>query len=112
MLGHTNDIINLLRRGSVFTLSSITEGVSLAILEAMASGLPVVATRVGGNPEVVVDGGTGLLVPVGNPEALAAALLDLWRDPVRRNLMGIAGRDRAEKYYNIKTMISSYESMY
>ena len=65
----------LLSRASLFVLSSLTEGISLTLLEAMARGLPIVATHVGGNPEVVEDGVTGLLVPPRDPAALAAAVL-------------------------------------
>jgi glycosyltransferase involved in cell wall biosynthesis len=112
LLGQVQDIPALLGRASLFALSSLTEGVSLAILEAMASGLPVVATRVGGNPEVVADGRTGLLVPAGDPAALAAALLDLWRDPARRRTMGAAGRERVDEVFNISSMIDSYQLIY
>ena len=71
--GQVRDVPALLARAGLFVLPSLTEGVSLTLLEAMACGLAVVATRVGGNPEVVVDGETGLLAPPGDPAALAAA---------------------------------------
>ncbi len=112
MLGQVRDVPTLLSRGSIFALSSLTEGLSIAILEAMASGLPVVATRVGGNPEVVSEGVTGILVPSGDPAALAGALLDLWRDPPKRRAMGAAGRERAEKYFAINSMVTNYENVY
>jgi glycosyltransferase involved in cell wall biosynthesis len=112
LLGQVRDIPSLLARGSVFTLPSLTEGVSLTLLEAMASGLPVVATRVGGNPEVVADGQTGLLVPAGDPVAMSEALLRLQRDPDRRRVMGEAGRRRAEEYFGIRQMMAAYEAMY
>ena len=79
-LGQVSDVPRLLERASLFVLSSISEGISLTLLEAMARGLPVVATRVGGNPEVVVDGVTGILVPPRNPQALAKAMLRLNAD--------------------------------
>jgi glycosyltransferase involved in cell wall biosynthesis len=111
-LGQVSDIPSLLSRASAFTLASLTEGVSLTILEAMAAGLPVVATRVGGNPEVVADEETGILVPSADPPALATALLRLWQNPELRRAMGAAGRKRAEKYFDVKRMVSRYEGLY
>jgi glycosyltransferase involved in cell wall biosynthesis len=78
----------------------------------MATGLPVVATRVGGNPEVVAEGQTGLLVPPADPAALAAALLELWRDPDRRRAMGRAGRARVEACFDVAKMVAAYENLY
>jgi glycosyltransferase involved in cell wall biosynthesis len=112
LLGEVQDVPGLLARGSVFALSSLTEGISLTIMEAMASGLPVVATRVGGNPEVVKDGETGLLVPVGDADALAAALLKLWRDSALRHEMGAAGRARIEEHFDVRKMVAAYEEIY
>jgi glycosyltransferase involved in cell wall biosynthesis len=93
-------------------LSSLTEGVSLTLLEAMARGLPVVATRVGGNPEVVVDGETGVLVPPAQPEALAWALRVVLRDPRRAAQLGLAGRRRVEALFDVRRMIAEYEALY
>src|SRR5205807_1359941 len=76
-LGEVRDVAGLLATARLFVLPSLTEGISLTLLEAMACGLPVVATRVGGNPEVVQGGQTGLLVPSGDPAALAGAILEL-----------------------------------
>jgi glycosyltransferase involved in cell wall biosynthesis len=112
LLGQVRDIPALLARGSIFTLASLTEGVSLTILEAMATGLPVVTTRVGGNPEVVAEGETGLLVPPGDPAALAAALLELWQNPNRREAMGRAGRRRVEECFEVRKVIAAYEALY
>lgn len=112
LLGQVRDIPSLLAGGSAFVLSSVTEGVSLTILEAMAAELPVVATRVGGSPEVVVDGRTGLLVPPSDPAALAAALLEVWGDPDRRRAMGRAGRERVEAHFDVRKMVAGYEGMY
>lgn len=112
LLGQVRDVPTLLARGSVFTLSSLTEGVSLTILEAMATGLPVVTTRVGGNPEVVADGETGLLVPSGDPAALAAALLEVWQNPARREALGRAGRRRVEECFEVRKVIAAYEELY
>ena len=82
--GQVRDVPALLARAGLFVLSSLTEGVSLTLLEAMACGLAVVATRVGGNPEVVADGATGLLVPPGDPAAPAHAMLRLRRNEGER----------------------------
>ncbi len=111
-LGRVENVPELLSGASVFALSSQTEGISLTILEAMASGLPVVATLVGGNPEVIVDGETGLLAPPGDPPALADALLQLWRDPNRRRVLGSAGRKRVENYFDVRKMVVAYEQLY
>ncbi|MBP3960475.1 glycosyltransferase [Gemmata sp. G18] len=112
LLGQISDIPTLLTQASCFTLASLTEGISLTILEAMAAGLPVVATRVGGNPEVITENETGLLVPASDPEALAAALLELWQDPTRRRKMGDAGRRRVEKHFDVRQMVAEYEKLY
>jgi glycosyltransferase involved in cell wall biosynthesis len=112
LLGQVSDIPTLLTKASCFTLASLTEGISLTILEAMAARLPVVATRVGGNPEVVADGKTGLLVPAADPTALAKALLELWRDPARRRNMGDAGRARVETHFDVQHMVAEYENLY
>ena len=111
-LGNINDVPGLLSRASMMVLPSLTEGISLTLLEAMARGLPVVTTRVGGNPEVVVDGDTGLLVPPANSPALAQALLRLHRDPSEARLMGISGRRRIEQYFDVRRMVLDYESLY
>jgi glycosyltransferase involved in cell wall biosynthesis len=111
-LGVVREVPELLARAGLFVLSSRTEGISLTLLEAMASGLPVVATRVGGNPEVVAEGETGLLVPAGDPPTLAAALLRLWRDPAARHALGEASRRRVEEHFDIRRMVARYETCY
>jgi glycosyltransferase involved in cell wall biosynthesis len=111
-LGSVREIPALLGRASLFVLSSLTEGVSLTLLEAMASGLPVIATRVGGNPEVVADGETGLLVPPGDPRALAAAVFRLRRDWGQAAQLGRAGRRRVEACFDVRRMVAEYEKMY
>jgi glycosyltransferase involved in cell wall biosynthesis len=111
-LGEVRDIPALLARASLFVLPSMTEGISLTLLEAMARGLPVVATRVGGNPEVVVDGETGLLVPPQDPAGLAAAVIQLSRDPEEGRLLGLAGRGRVEQHFDVRRMIAEYEAHY
>lgn len=111
-LGEVRDIPALLPRARLFVLPSLSEGISLTLLEAQACGLPVVTTRVGGNPEVVADGATGLLVPAGDPEALADAIRALLADPARGRALGAAGRRRVEEGFDIRTMTKQYESLY
>jgi glycosyltransferase involved in cell wall biosynthesis len=94
-----------LAEADVFCLPSTYEGLPLAILEAMAAGLPVVATAVAGNPEAVEDGVTGLLVPPESASALATALVSLLADPERRRLMGEAGRRRAAERFAIAQVV-------
>ena len=111
-LGEVRDIPALLGRARMFVQPSLSEGIPLTVLEAMARGLPVVATRVGGLPEVVIDGETGLLVPAADPPALAEAVLTLWRDPDAAGRMGGAGRRRAEERFDVRRMVSQYEALY
>jgi starch synthase len=89
------EVIQLLTHATVFACPSIYEPLGIVNLEAMACGTAVVGSRTGGIPEVVADGETGLLVPPGDPEALAAALNTVLRDPDRAQAMGQAGRKRA-----------------
>jgi glycosyltransferase involved in cell wall biosynthesis len=111
-LGEVRDIPGLLARARAFVLPSRAEGISLTLLEAMASGLPVIATRVGGNPEVVADNETGLLIQADNPPALAEAILTMHGADGRRRLMGTAGRRRAVEYFDVRRMVSNYEQLY
>ena len=107
-----NSARQLLPALDLFANSSIHEGLSLTILEAMACELPVVATRVGGTPEAVADAQTGLLVPPRAPQALADALLALAASPERRRAMGCAGRLRAIQHFTIDRMLDSYLTAY
>lgn len=97
-LGFREDVPDLLRAADLFCLSSYLEGMGTSILDAMAAGLPVVATRVGGIPEVVEDGRSGLLVPPRSPEALAEALEALAGDAGRRKSMGERAQERAREF--------------
>jgi glycosyltransferase involved in cell wall biosynthesis len=110
--GEVRDIPALLARARLFVLPSQSEGISLTLLEAMARGLAIVATRVGGNPEVVEAGATGLLVPARDPEALAQAIGVLLADPARGRQMGVAGRQRVENCFDIRKMMAQYETLY
>jgi glycosyltransferase involved in cell wall biosynthesis len=96
----------------IFVLSSVSEGMSNTILEAMASGVPVVATHVGGADELVVEGLTGILVPPSSPEALGCALTELAMEPARRRRFGAAGRKRVERFFSQQTMLEAYRNLY
>jgi glycosyltransferase involved in cell wall biosynthesis len=111
-LGEVRDVPSLLARASLFAQSSVEAGISRPLLEAMARGLPVVATRVGGNPEVVADGASGLLVPPGDPPALARAMLELGADRNRGRQMGLTGRRRVEQGFDVRQMVARYEALY
>jgi sugar transferase (PEP-CTERM/EpsH1 system associated) len=112
LLGRRMDVPVLLAGFDVFVLPSIAEGMSNTVLEAMAAGVPVVATRVGGSPEMVEDGVTGLLVPVGARRELADALGVYAADSHLRALHGKAGRARAVEQFSLGRMIQSYRHMY
>jgi sugar transferase (PEP-CTERM/EpsH1 system associated) len=112
LLGQRDDVHELLRQFDVFALPSLSEGISNALLEAMAVGLPVIATNVGGNPEVVRHGATGLLVPPQDSRALADALLQILSDPDRRQKMGRRGRERVETHFSLSAMARNYERIY
>jgi glycosyltransferase involved in cell wall biosynthesis len=110
--GYRSDVRQLLPALDIFVNCSTSEGISLTILEAMAAGLPVVGTEVGGNPEIIVAGVTGLLVPTRNPKQLAAALAELSTDRERRAALGAAGRQRLLSAFAIERMIVDYEAQY
>jgi glycosyltransferase involved in cell wall biosynthesis len=110
--GARRDIPRILPALDVFVLPSLYEGFGIAILEAMAAGKPVVATTVGGIPEFVVPGETGLLVEPGNAEALAVAIGCLLHDPEGARQMGIRGRARALAGFQMSTVVRRHEQVY
>lgn len=110
--GHRPDLGRLLPGADIFVLPSRREALGIAMLEAMAHELPVVATRAGGIPEVVVDGETGLLTPVGDPQALAHALLTLARDPERGRALGRAGRERQRDRFTLARCLVQTADVY
>ena len=110
--GERSDIPDIMRGLDCFVLPSLGEGISNTILEAMASGLPVIATDVGGNPELVQEGRTGKLVPAADPDALAQAIIDLALSPEIARAMGSAGRKRIEAQFSMKAMVGSYQQIY
>ena len=110
-LGHRDDARDWLAGCDAYVNCSISEGVSLTILEAMAAGLPVVATRVGGTPEVVTTD-TGLLVPARDMGAIVHAIDALAGDPARRTQFGTAARARVETHFSLDRMIAQYRNIY
>lgn len=110
--GERADIPELMSAMDIFVLPSLGEGLSNTILEAMASALPVVATRVGGNPELIQEGVTGALVPSADPEAMARALLDYVRDPKLRHQHGRAARAVIDSEFSMEAMMQGYLSVY
>ncbi|HEX9771840.1 MAG TPA: glycosyltransferase, partial [Steroidobacteraceae bacterium] len=110
--GARNDIPELMRAMDVFVLSSRNEGISNTILEAMASALPVVAARVGGNPELVAHGSTGALYDPTAPDALAAALAAYADGASLRREHGLAARRRICEGFSLEAMVGRYESFY
>jgi len=110
--GERQDIPELLHGLDVFVLPSLAEGMSNTVLEAMASGLPVIATRVGGNPELVIDGETGFLVPPSDPVAMARAMMRYLSEPDLVARHGRAARRRAEQHFSLGAMVERYINTY
>lgn len=112
LAGPRSDVAPVMRSFSLFALSSIAEGTPVTLLEAMASSLPVVATGVGGIPDLVADGVTGTLAPPSDPAALAGALAEYVRTPARARAHGAAGRARIEQAYSMHAMLRAYIDLY
>ena len=110
--GERKDIAEIMRTLDIFVLPSQAEGISNTILEAMATGLPVIATNVGGNPELVKDGETGLLVPPSNPEKMATALYGLISDPEKRQQQGEKAYQSVLENFSIQVMVNKYTDVY
>jgi len=104
-LGMRTDVRDILAASDMFVLPSYREGMPRSIIEAMAMGLPVIATNIRGSREEVVDGGTGILVPAGDVNALSNAIIKLANDSKLRKTMGKKGRERAEKYFDESKVI-------
>jgi glycosyltransferase involved in cell wall biosynthesis len=111
-LGFRSDVPALLSLFDVFVLPSLSEGLSMALLEAMAAGKPVVATKVGGNSELVLDGDTGFLVDPESPESISDRVVQILRDKVRAALMGDRGRRRVHDKFSFRAMVDRYQSYY
>jgi len=112
LAGTRNDVPRLLQGADVFLLSSLTEGVALTLIEAMATGLPIVATSVGGNSEVVVDGATGFLVPPRSDAEMADRLERLAISPDQARQFGDAGSRRAAERFSDTQMHAAYRTIY
>lgn len=111
-LGDRDDVRELLQGMDLFALSSVTEGYSMALLEACATGLPIVATDVGGNAEIVSDGATGRIVPPCDAPALAAAILGLLHESQRASVLGRAARAWVETHGSLDAMAARYGRLY
>jgi glycosyltransferase involved in cell wall biosynthesis len=111
LLGVREDVPQLLAISDMFVLPSLHEGMPMALLEAMAAQLPVIATAVDGTNELVVDGETGLLVPPADPTALSQAILTLLNDPDRRHQMGQKGYERVREHFSEQVMCQRYEEV-
>jgi glycosyltransferase involved in cell wall biosynthesis len=110
--GLVDDVAGEMRSSSLFVLPSLREGLSLALLEAMSSGLPVIASDTGGIPEAVTHGFNGFLVPPGDSRRLASAVKELLEDPDAMRKMGQRGRERAEKAFTVEKMIERTRILY
>jgi glycosyltransferase involved in cell wall biosynthesis len=112
LLGHRDDVPDLQAAADVYAMPSYWEGMPLAVLEAMLAGKAIVASRVGGIPEVIRDGETGLLVPAGDAPALAQSLRRLLDDERLRSRLGAAARARGDAEFHVRVMADRYESLY
>ncbi|HYR92474.1 MAG TPA: glycosyltransferase [Terriglobia bacterium] len=110
--GERSDIPAVLQESTLSVLPSLSESFSNSLLESMAAGLPVVATNVGGNPEIVQDGETGFLVPPRDPAAMAAAIIRVLEAPEMAKRFGAAGRERVMKHFSLETVIRRTSDLY
>ena len=111
-LGNRADIPDILNNIDIIAVSSLREGFSISILEAMATSKPIVATNVGGNKELVIDGVTGILVPPGDPYSLSEAIHKLIKDRKTREQMGLSARKYVEKHFSVIDMVRKTEELY
>jgi glycosyltransferase involved in cell wall biosynthesis len=112
LLGWVPDMRPLLARWSLFANPSLEEGFGLAVVEAMAAGLPVVATPVGGLSEVIIDGENALLARPGHPEELASAINRLLRDPALAGRLGARAREHVERHFSIAQQVEATDVLY
>jgi L-malate glycosyltransferase len=112
LTGFRSDVRSLVQSLDLFVLSSLSEGTSIALLEAMAAGIPAAVTEVGGNTEVVLKDATGWTVPSNSPEALTAAIVDAARNADRRKRLALAGQQRFEQQFSWAGMVEAYRQCY
>jgi glycosyltransferase involved in cell wall biosynthesis len=112
LAGTRKDIADLLSASDVFLLSSISEGIPLTVIEAMAARRPVVSTAVGGLPELIEHGVSGMLAPSGDASSLAASLVQLYQNADRRNQMAEVAAARAQEKFSLQGMLNSYRDVY
>jgi glycosyltransferase involved in cell wall biosynthesis len=110
--GERSDVADIMRGLHAFVLPSLAEGISNTILEAMASGLPVIATAVGGNADLVQQPETGVIVPAANVDAMADEIVKLASDPEVARKKGDAGRQRVLNQFSMQAMVSTYKDVY
>lgn len=110
--GERNDVPEVMRGLDCFVLPSLAEGISNTILEAMASGLPVIATNVGGNADLVVAEQTGILIPPADPESMARAIIRMAKQADTRQSMALSGRRLVEEKFSMNAMVASYQGTY
>jgi glycosyltransferase involved in cell wall biosynthesis len=111
-LGERSDILDILSESDLFVLPSLSEGLSNVLLEAMTASLPIVATDVGGNPEVVEHGKTGLLIPARNVDELTAAIMQILQCPDMACRFGDAGRARVIREFSLENMVRQTQELY
>jgi len=111
MLGYRTDAVDIMHAGDVVCLTSAIEAFPMSVLDAMSVARPVIATSVGGLPEVVEPGRTGFLIPPDRPSELANALVSLVRDPARAEELGRAGRARQRRAFSIEAMTRGYAEL-
>ncbi|HEX9654876.1 MAG TPA: glycosyltransferase [bacterium] len=112
LLGFRDDVKDLLKTFDIFVLPSLYEGLPNVVLEAMATGLPVVATAVDGTAELIVDNETGFLLPPKNPPELASKIVFLLDDAGRRKRFGVKGRERVELNYSLEKQVNSFQKLF
>lgn len=112
LAGFRPDVLSLHKAFDIFVMSSVTEGLGTSLLDAMAAGKPVVATRAGGIPEVVIDGETGFLVPPRDHDAMAGTIVKLLKDDALRHRMGKAGRARVQSIFSAERMVQETLRVY
>ncbi len=110
-LGWRNDISEIMQVFDIFVLPSLNEGMGRVLVEAMASGKPVVASNTGGIPDLVKNNETGLLFPPGDEKAMAQSIIKILEDPEKAELMGQKGREMSH-YFSLETMISKLDNLY